>query len=238
MNTLEGHFTGAPLKILIAENHLLLLETLTLALGKKGFDVTAVTTLRAAKSVLAQKQNSADIVILSSDMPEITGLSEISQVIKSYEPIPVIVMSSNLSGHVVRQALKQGLKGYIPKSVKLKNLAQIIELVVDGGVYVPSGIVDSDSDPMASWDFTQREQEIALLVADGLSNKLIARQLDVAETTIKMHMRSVFQKMGVSNRTQVATTIHNQVLRQHLADDTLDQAPNSTCAASSAGEGK
>jgi DNA-binding NarL/FixJ family response regulator len=157
--------------------------------------------------------------------------------------LPVVALSDNVEAEGILGALEQGLDGYIPISTEVKLVVNALKFVAAGGTFVPAELVLDGLDagapgairreredgaggetrgtaPQGAADvrlllkaLTPREQAVLLVLRQGKSNKHIARELDMREATVKVHVRHIMRKLGASNRTQVA------LLAEHLPEN-------------------
>jgi DNA-binding NarL/FixJ family response regulator len=126
-----------------------------------------------------------------------------------------VVVAENGNPHRARQILNAGARGFLPTSLSLKVLVGALDLVLAGGVYVPSSLLESapqshgvweaDDRPVEPWsELTRRQRDVLGLISQGKSNKLIADALSMSESTVKAHVKQIIKRLHVSNRTQAA----------------------------------
>jgi DNA-binding NarL/FixJ family response regulator len=122
--------------------------------------------------------------------------------------VPVVILSGHVERENVLAAVRAGVAGYIPKTISGAALINALRLVLEGETYLPSSIlVDSAASdrkipPSPLSTLSAREREILGYLIEGLTNKEIARLLDLQEITIKIHLRNVYRKIGAVNRAQ------------------------------------
>lgn len=118
----------------------------------------------------------------------------------------IFVLSASSDAADARRMLRAGANGYCPKSDSPQTLAAALRMVLDGHRYVPSLLLDAGEDPSrpaSSGRLTQRQREVLELLARGLPNKTIGRELGIAERTVKVHVQGLFELLGATNRTHV-----------------------------------
>ncbi|HEY0836083.1 MAG TPA: response regulator transcription factor, partial [Azospirillum sp.] len=152
-----------------------------------------------------------DLVIVDLRMPGMNGVMGLRTVRKGFPGVPVVVFSGFSGLSDVRQAFECDINGFLPKTMGCDAIVSALKLVLAGEVYVPavarpdvfgaSGAAMPRRHPGVP-ALTPRERDILRLLCDGLSNKEIARSLGLQEITVKTHLRNVFPKLGVSNRSQ------------------------------------
>lgn len=138
---------------------------------------------------------------------------EIGAVIKSWYPIPVVLLAEREDWMQVLRAIELGARGYIPTSVDAKICVEAIHLAMAGGIYVPASMLKKSDKSQADDDvlgglFTPREIEVVNAIRVGKSNKIIAFELKMSEGTVKAHVHNIMKKTGASNRTEVACKLH------------------------------
>jgi DNA-binding NarL/FixJ family response regulator len=140
--------------------------------------------------------------------------SEIAQIVEEFAPVPVVMMAEAEDLAQIVKALKLGVRGYIPTSVSIDVCLAAIKLAIVGGIFVPANsvmgpAVENGEDivrPMAGM-FTSRQAEVIMALRRGKANKIIAHELNLRESTVKVHIRNIMRKLRVRNRTEVAYKI-------------------------------
>ena len=125
--------------------------------------------------------------------------------------IPVIVLAYNNDTELARTAICHGAKGYIPVTMGFEIAVEAVRFVLAGGTYVPMDFLlgtdrpgDAPSQPPTSGLVTGRELAVIRAIQDGKSNKVIAYELNMCESTVKVHVRNIMKKLNAKNRTDVA----------------------------------
>lgn len=197
--------------ILIADDHDLVRDTIAAYLGQQeDFHIETVSSLPAAQDLLAGMVP-FDLVILDYNMPGMDGLSGLAAVAKEYPHIKVVLMSGIATGEVAQQAMEVGAQGFLPKSATAKSMVNAINFVLAGEQYFPFGFAEASSEkPKSFKGLSAREMETLGYLCDGASNKEIARALDLAEVTVKLHVKNILAKLKVNNRTQAALMAKEQ----------------------------
>ena len=143
----------------------------------------------------------ADLLILDLNMPGMNGLSGLRQTIAATSA-PVVLMSGDAPAEDVRAALELGAKGFIPKTLSGRSLVSAVNLVADGETYAPPSVFErgpQERKPL----LTVREKQVLSQLRHGSSNKEISRVLQITETTVKLHLRSISDKLTARNRTDI-----------------------------------
>ncbi len=195
---------GSVLSVLIVDDHLLLAETLAASLGSiRGFDVASVANVDGAIAAI-EAHGVFDVVLLDYDLPGEDPFNAISKLIDK-NCGDVALFSGVAKWGVVDRALNLGVAGFIPKTVRLTTLQHAIRLIASGSPYLPIEYLRRKrSGAEQRLDLRELEKDVLLRICTGLTNKEIGRELDISEVAVKMHVRTLFGKLCVSNRTQAA----------------------------------
>jgi DNA-binding NarL/FixJ family response regulator len=153
---------------------------------------------------------------------------EIVKAIEQFAPVPVVVLAEAEDLSQIIKALDLGIRGYIPASVGIDVCVEAIRLAIAGGIFVPANAVmelgraiengEDLSPPMAGM-FTPRQAEVVLALRRGKANKIIAHELNMCESTVKVHIRNIMRKLRATNRTEVAYKINDLFPTQFSARD-------------------
>ena len=201
------------MKALIADDHNLIREGIKLILNRllESVDIMEADNFDDTHKIVAANKD-MDLIVMDLFMPGMTGPQGVSIIRNSAPVVPIIVLSMSEDPRHMRDALKFGANGYIPKSSKNSILTNAINLVLDGGIYIPPEMLDTisdtrDSDAAADNSgkkppLTKRQMEVLSLMAQGRTNKDIARILDISDTTVKSHATTIYRQLGAENRTQ------------------------------------
>lgn len=195
------------MRILIADDHDLVRDTIVLFLQTEGgIEAEAVGSLPAAIAAI-ESQPQFDLVLLDMMMPGMNGLESLRQVMAMNGGQRVALISGTGSPELAEQALAAGAAGYLPKTLSAKSLANAVRFMAMGEQYVPLGFLRSATEepthPLAQ-RLSRREREVLGGLIEGKSNKEIARDLGITEPTVKLHMKTLYRKIGAHNRTQAA----------------------------------
>lgn len=195
-----------PIRLLIADDHPIVRQGLRTFLDLQP-DLTVVAEARDGDEALALiAAHAPDVVLLDLRMPGTDGPGVLARLAATGAACKVIVLTSVTEAARVPEAVAAGAAGFLYKDIDPDSLAQAIRSVADGQVIFAREAMTAMTSPgsKAASTLTAREREVLALVAAGRSNREIARQLSVAEKTVKAHLSSLFRKLGVTDRTQAA----------------------------------
>lgn len=205
------------MRIMIVDDHALVLRGMAHVVREYFGDAEVVEAAGADEATRFMETEPADIALVDVRMPNTDGLDLLHEMKARWPDVPVIMLTTFDHAHYVRRALAEGAAGYLLKDATPEDLGQAIKVALSGGGNVLSPRViqnlfeamdlgggNNDSPHRATASLTQRETDILALLAEGRSNRDIARALFLSEKTVKAHLAAVFRKLGVSNRTQAA----------------------------------
>lgn len=197
------------MRLLIADDHDLVLDGLKLVLDKiePGVSILECSDFPEALEKAGQNEE-LDLAILDLKMPGMNGSSGVKTFRARFPRTPILVISGSYRTNDVVEALRCGAAGFVPKNLNSEAMLSAFRLVLAGEKFIPSDLFPSaigsgkhDSDnPLQQ--LTKREREVLAKVPEGLTNKRIAKDLNIAEITVKLHVRSIYQKLGAKNRAQ------------------------------------
>lgn len=202
------------IRIVIADDHPLFREGVVRSLQEAGrFDVVGQAG-NADEAVRLVGELAPELALLDISMPG-GGITAARRISESAPQVKVVMLTVSEADEDVLAALRAGAKGYVLKGVGSATLAEILAGIVDGEGYVSPTLAarllmemrtrapePASEEPLAR--LTEREEEILRLVSVGMSNKEIARKLDLQEKTVKHHMTRILSKLHVRNRTEAA----------------------------------
>jgi len=157
---------------------------------------------------LAVEHPDADLLLLDLDMPGMNGPTGIRRVAEAHPQLPVVVLSASETRESVQAVIAAGALGFIPKSASSAVMQSAVRLVLSGGVYLPAELIMTNTTDAPVLDdpvkLTGRQRDVLRLLAAGMSNKQICRELGLGEGTIKVHIAATFRALDVGNRTEAA----------------------------------
>ena len=201
------------LRVLLADDHRLILDSVRNALEESGEFEIVGEAMTGNQVLTLVKRTLPDVVVLDIRMPGMDGLVCLDQIKKRNPEIKVIVLSASTDQKLIENVLKRGASAYIVKSVNPIDLPSAIRQSLEETVYTAIGLAeDTSSSAAKSAGLTARELAILTALAHGKSNAAIAKELWVAPQTVKFHLTNIYRKLGVANRTEAARYAYQQGL--------------------------
>jgi DNA-binding NarL/FixJ family response regulator len=195
------------MKILIADDHDLLRDTLVMFLQGEGNIETVTASDFDAAMACVDTKGPFDLIMLDYNMPGMSGLNGLKKALEYNGGQRVALMSGIATKNVAEEALTIGAAGFVPKTLSAKSLVNAVRFMAMGEQYAPIDFMtqeeDSAPNPLAE-KLSRRELQVLEGLSQGKSNKEIARDLDLQEPTIKLHVKTLYRKIGAGNRTQAA----------------------------------
>ena len=215
----------SPVHIVIADDH---------ALVRGGMDVlvkSVIPNVQTSQSYdfsttikLLEELENIDILLLDLLMPGMNSIESIKYICKKWKDLSVIIVSAKEDNNLIKDILQAGAVGYIPKMCSPELMINAIRLVISGGIYIPSSILNISNEFKNDFQIkpnlnenidkkknklTKRQKQIISLIRAGKSNQAIALDLDLAIGTIKMHISRMFKQLGVNSRTEALAKMKN-----------------------------
>ncbi len=204
------------MKILIADDHALAREGMAQLLlsFQNNHSILETDTYAGTRECLTQHDD-LDLILIDLMMPGEAPAEELRKIRNLAPAIPLIVVSASENINIINQVLEVGIQGFLPKTSSRAVIRSAINLVLSGGKYIPPEILNAkaDQEPIPTENvpsdadleqLTERQRDVLCLLANGLSNKDIARTLEIAEPTVRSHIASIFRILGVRNRTHAS----------------------------------
>jgi DNA-binding NarL/FixJ family response regulator len=197
------------IRVLIADDHAVVREGLARLLPTAG-DVEVVATASDGEEAVAlYEEHGPDVVLMDLSMPEVGGTEATRRILAAHPDASIVILTSFSDREQILAALDAGAIGYMLKDADPAELVEGVRAAERGESPLhPKAARELLTRPEApardEGDLTAREREILALIAEGLSNKRIALQLGISEKTVKAHLTSVFNSLGVTDRTQAA----------------------------------
>jgi DNA-binding NarL/FixJ family response regulator len=203
--------------ILIVDDHPLFREGLKALLTALEPAVRISEAGTVAQAIALSAADAPDLILLDMKLPGPSGLNALRQVKAAHEGASVVVVSGDEDPVLIRSAIDEGAAGYIPKTSDASLTIQALRLVLANGIYLPraaltgSGHVRLPAEPSKAGgppEFSGRQLAVLKCMLQGKANKVIARDLDIAEGTVKAHLWAIYQALSVNSRAQAMYRVH------------------------------
>jgi len=205
------------MKILIADDHQLLADALAQLVRENDSDAEVLQAASLADAMDTMDQDGAvEIVLLDYDLPGMDGIEGLDKVRGRFPQIPCAIFSGASDAQVASNALARGAAGFIPQSLSAPAFFHAIKLMQVGEKFIPAELYENIANRNETMQaatrnagefitekgLSRREAEVLAALVKGISNRQIGNELGVEEVTVKLHLRRVYRKIGVANRTQ------------------------------------
>jgi two-component system nitrate/nitrite response regulator NarL len=192
------------LTLLLADDHDLVRETIAAFLLAEGFaNVVTVASLPGALEQLTKAK--FDLVLLDYNMPGMNEIEGLKRAVAAFPDTNFAILSGSTSRELAAASLQSGAVGFVPKTLTSKAMVAAIEAMVRGEVFNPVGMLQTEMGALiGTASLTKREADVLRGICKGLANKEIARELDLQEVTVKLHVKTLSRKLGAKNRTHAA----------------------------------
>jgi DNA-binding NarL/FixJ family response regulator len=193
---------------------------------ERGLDASAIDEAAALGELTASARRARpDLVMLDLGLPELDGFDGLRRLRQELAGVPIVVLGRGAGRRTILQAIESGAHGFVPDDAAVETIVEALKLVLAGNVYVPAAVLaepeaverpaaNDDAPVSASAELaglTPRQRQVLDLLVRGHSNREIAKQLGVAQGTVRIHVAAILRALNVRNRTQAAlTAIHRR----------------------------
>jgi len=220
--------------LVVADDHPLFRDAITAVIqsGLPGSEVREADCFAALLASLAVCDE-VDLALLDLNLPDVAGLDGLKRLRERFPEVPVAILSAESDRRTILDALELGAVGYLPKSTPRPALLAALNQILGGQVYLPADILRRPSlarpaqEPPSDAQnpgvtarleaLTDKQMEVLTLLIRGASNKVIARELAIAETTVKTHVSAILRKLGVQSRVQAILAADEAALAASLS---------------------
>ena len=209
--------TKEPIKVMIVDDHLMVRDGLKVFLSVHD-DLEVIAEAEDGQQAISLcPLVHPDVILLDVIMPNIDGPTATARIRADYPDVQVIALTTFSEKELVQRAIQAGAVGYFLKDVHPDKLAQAIRDAHRGQSTIDAGAAQAlmqaaAESPSLGSDLTSREREVLALLVEGKTNKEIAEELIVSQSTVRLHVSNILSKLGASNRTEAATLAHHHNL--------------------------
>jgi len=211
------------MKFLVVDDHALIREAMRGVLRELCAEAVVLDAASAAEATgLIGANPDLALILLDNKLPDRDGVGLLRELRAGYPAIAVVMQSAFCDRDTVIEALDNGALGFIPKTDSREVLLGALRLILAGGTYIPPGVLsrapaaaapaEKAAAPLsrlspADLGLTERQVDVLALMMHGKSNKLICRELDLAEPTVKNHVSAILKALNVTNRTEAVLAV-------------------------------
>lgn len=197
--------TPSPIRVVLVDDHMQIHKIVQATLSSTS-DIKLVGQGANGEDALHLcEHNNPDIVLMDVVMPVMDGIQATKLLHERFPSVKVLVLSSFHDHESVHTMLRNGAVGYLTKSTLAKDLLDTIRATFQGKIVFSPDIVDqliTSPQPTVDFNLTDRELEVLVLLAEGLTNQQSAHRLSISVSTLKFHMNNIYQKLGVQTRSE------------------------------------
>jgi len=194
------------MKVLIVDDHILFRDGMKFLLQELTESIEISDAEDCESAIILAQETPFELVLMDLKMPGSIGVEALVKFRKACPETPVVVLSGEGTPSIVREAIQNGAMGFLTKSSPHEIMIQALRLVLSGGIYLPPTVLaqsDQVTEPRPDIEaLTKRQLEVLRYLIEGKPNKIIAKNLNVSEHTVKAHLSAVFSVLGAHTRTE------------------------------------
>jgi two-component system, NarL family, response regulator NreC len=191
-----------PVRVLVADDHEIVLQGLKTVLDREGFEIVGEAS-DGAQAVALAVELRPDLIVMDISMPVMTGIEAAAQIRRSVPDAKLLLLTVHTENRYILEALRSGIRGYVLKSRAASELIEAIQEILNGRVYLSPGISQTvveaylQQNNTDTESLTRRELQVLQLVAEGKTTKEIAAALDVSAKTADSHRSNIMHKLNL-----------------------------------------
>jgi DNA-binding NarL/FixJ family response regulator len=198
--------SGGEIRIIVVDDQAVVRQGFVSLLGTVADMRVIAEGTNGREAIALYREHRPDVVLMDLRMPEMGGVEAIAALRREFSDAKIIVLTTYDGDEDIYRSLQAGAQGYLLKDMFFDELESAIRAVHAGGRKIPGVVAERLAGRMGGSDLTGRELEVLKLIVRGRSNKEIGAALGISEATVKSHINSILGKLGVTDRTQAATT--------------------------------
>lgn len=197
--------SGKKIRVLVVDDHPLMISGISGEINAQPDMVVVAEATDGDEAVSLHRSHRPDVTVMDVRMPKVNGIDAIVAIRKESPRARIVILTTAIGDVQALRAFKEGAAGYLLKNLVRKELTETIRSVHAGLRRIPPEIAQQLAEHVADDVITDRELEVLRMVAQGKANKIIASDLNIAEHTVKNHMKSILAKLGADDRTGAVT---------------------------------
>lgn len=203
------------MRVLLIDDHKLFSEGMKFLLTELDSEMEIFETGNCEEAIEQYPDKAIDLILLDYHIPGEPGSKGLVKIRKAFSSSVIVIISSEDDPRLIRELIEKGAAGFIPKSSTHEVLIAALKLVITGETYLPPVAINIVCDPLASPaakyettaknlldHLTDRQREVLDSMVKGRANKVIAREMNITESTVKAHLSAAYRALGVGNRTE------------------------------------
>lgn len=209
------------MNVLVIDDHALIREGIALMVKALRPDAEVWQASSYCSGMEIARREKIDFTFLDLQLPDESGFTVLESLKQQHEMMSVVVVSAHEDRSTVMRALESGAKAFVPKSANSERMKSVVQDLFEGRVYLPESVLadshghggGTSTGGREEWNLTDRQKEVLALLVLGLSNKMIARRLDIVESTVKIHVSAILRELKVASRTQAMLAVARQRMK-------------------------
>jgi len=196
-----------PIRVVLADDHALVLEGLRSLLGPEDDIVVIATATDGERLVEAVARFAPDVVVTDIQMPYMNGVAGLENIRRRFPDTRILVLTAYSDAETIRAVLNCGADGLLFKTEPPEQTIRAIRQVAEGQMVFPAAArrwLFPAAPAATEMTLSGREEEVLTAVAEGLTNAEVAERLHISENTVKFHLQNIYQRLGVTNRTEAS----------------------------------
>jgi DNA-binding NarL/FixJ family response regulator len=195
-----------PIRVLCVDDHAIVREGVMSIVARQSDMLVVDEAADGMAAVAKYREHQPDVVVMDLRMSGLGGVDATRQIRKEFPDARIIVLTTYEGDEDIQRALEAGAQGYLLKDTVRSELVQTIRDVLAGHRHISPAVAARLAEHTPRTALSERELEVLRLVAKGLRNKEIGAKLDIAEDTVKVHVKNIFSKLEVIDRTEAVVT--------------------------------
>jgi len=193
------------IRVLVADDHPVVRTGLAAVIAQEPDLLLVAQAENGERAVALFREHQPDVVLMDLRMPLMDGVEAIRRITGEFPAARILALTTYEGDADIRRALEAGARGYLLKDMLLSDVITAIRAVRQGERVIPAAVAVRLAEFPERSDLTEREVEVLQLVARGLSNKEAAQAIGRMDETVKIHLKNIFAKLGVADRTEAVT---------------------------------
>lgn len=206
----QGPAPARKIRVILADDHPVVRDGLAAIVNRQQDMEVVAEAADGAEATDLYDQHLPDVMVLDLRMPKLDGVAVVQHVLERYPRARLLIMTTYDGDEDIFRCLSQGAKGYLLKDAPRQEILSAIRAVSEDRPYASSSIAAKALQRMGKPSLTQRELDVLQLLAEGRSNKDIARRLSITEGTAKTHVKAILTKLDAISRTEAVAVAHKR----------------------------